>query len=366
MLRVIAAVLCSVVFAGCAHAETEWRVRASEGLDAVLFVGALSGDKLQGEQYPEEIKKYRALLTPEEIAALDRINGFFAVPGRGLAGPSFAYSLVAAPDQSYAGVGEILREPEAFLAENFGHKMGAGERQGFADYYTAYAALDRIGFIDDWRANALPKIEAAIALFEAFLAPYDLITLHEKYLGRDLDDEIEVVILHYNKPYGIRVAGQRFATFHGWSEDTTLQTAAHEIFHPPFDADSAELAAAAGGLKSSALMSNIVAKADPKWGYSSFESVLDEDSTQALDMVLSLQIGKSRDPAEYWRAQDNGMHILAAAIFDAMNETGFAETGGVYEDWLIDALQGEILSPASVERRARRLLGDEAIDKWAE
>ena len=210
----------------------------------------------------------------------------------------------------------------------------------------------------------MPQIEAAIEIFQAFLAPYDLITLHEKYLGRDLDNTIEVVILHYNKPYGIRVAGQRFATYHGWSKDTTLQTAAHEVFHPPYNADSEALSAAAARLKDSALMRNLVEQADPKWGYTSFESVLDEDSTQALDMLVSLQIGVDRDPADYWRAQDDGMHILAAAIYDAMRETGFAETGGAYEAWLIEALSGGALSPDAVEGRARLLLGDDAVDKW--
>lgn len=362
---VAAALLAALCVHSESRAKTQWRVRASEGLDAVLFVGALSGDKLQGKQYPEEIARYKAKMTAEEIAALDRIGAYYAEPGRGLAGPAFAYYLAAAPDQSYAGIGAILSDPADFMKATFETALDDAAQRRSADFYLAYSALARVGFVDDWRRNVRPEIERAVARFEDFLAPYDIIPLQEKYLGRDLDDAIEVIILHYNRPYGIRVAGQRFATFHGWSADTTLRTAAHEIFHPPFDADNPALIAASERLRADPLIKNIAATTDPAFGYATFDAMLDEGSAQALDMIVSEAAGLERDPGEYWRKQDGGMHVLAAAIYHAMKETGFAETGGVYEEWLIEALKSDVLSPEAVKRRARAVMGDEAVEKWA-
>jgi hypothetical protein len=188
--------------------------------------------------------------------------------------------------------------------------------------------------------------------------------VQERYLGRELENKIEVLLLHYNRPYGIRVHGQRFATFHGWDEADTLRIAVHEMFHPPFDRNNPDLRRAGARIAIDPLINNIIETADPSWGYSSLGSIVDEDSTQALDMVVSLKLGLDRDPGEYWRGQDDGMHLLAAAMYDAMVETGFAETGGVYEEWLMEALSGDTLSPEAVERRARKIVGDAAVEKW--
>ena len=208
----------------CTSSQTIWNVRTSEGLDAILFVGALSGDKLQAEQYASEIKKYSAPLNNAEHAALGRIGKHFAKPGNGLAGPFFSYYSAASPDQSYEGIGAILADPTPFIT-GLGDALNADELKLFRDYNLVYKALDRIGFVNNWRENIEPMIAGKVREFEDVLSPYDIIPLQEKYLGRDLENQIEVILLHYNKPYGIRVVGQRFATFHGWDSDTTLRTA---------------------------------------------------------------------------------------------------------------------------------------------
>lgn len=364
MFRIAVVAIVAALFACSAgHAETRWRIVGSEGLDAVLLVGALSGDKLQGDIYTEEIAHYRAGMRDDERAALDRIGAYFVEPGRGLAGPNFAYDLAAAPDLSYQGVKMVLADPEPFLQE-----IGAEGDQAFntlgEDFYLAYSALERLKFPEHWRDEIEPLIAERSSQFKVFLDQYNIIPLQQKYIARALDETVEVILLHFNKPYGIRVRGQRFATFHGWDEEDTLRIAVHEIFHPPFNPRNPELREAGARIAVDPLIQNIIATADPSFGYSALRNIVDEDSTQALDMVVSLKLGIDRDPADYWRTQDDGMHILAAAIYDAMKETGFAETGGDYEAWFIDALSGDILSPAAIERRARSVLGDEAIDKW--
>ncbi|WDI30207.1 hypothetical protein PUV54_09565 [Hyphococcus flavus] len=342
---------------------TEWAVKPAPGLDAVLLIGAMSGDKLQSSHYPDEIAKYKATLSEEAGAALDRIGVAFSAPGQGLAGPSFAFPLGAVSDLSVDGVYAVLADPKPFF-QGLNRELSDERLRQLGDLRTVYDELRQAGFAADWENEVKPVAEERASLFRNYLAGYDIIPEQERYLGRSLEKRIEVLLLHYNRPYGIRVHGQRFATYHGWDEADTLRVAVHEMFHPPFDGNNATLRQAGARIAVDPLINNIIDTADPAWGYSSLGRLVDEDSTQALDMIVSLRLGLDRDPGEYWREQDNGMHLLAAAMYDAMVETGFAETGGVYEEWLIEALSSEILSPAAVERRARKVVGDAAVDKW--
>ena len=56
--------------------------------------------------------------------------------------------------------------------------------------------------------------------------------------------------------------------------------------------------------------------------------------------------------------------MFAAALYHAMKEDGFAETGGVYEDWLKSALQRDLLSPENVRRRAAEVVGEDMVNTW--
>lgn len=356
----------------CAHAghnpeavrqPTQWVVKTAPGLDLILLIGAMSGDRLQSHEYPEEIARYKAKLSEDGLAALDHIGEAFEKPGMGLAGPSFAFPFGAAPDLSVDGVFSEIETPEPFF-QQLGRDLGAARRSLLNDLEIVYDELRQAGFADDWQAEIAPTAEERAAAFQSYLSGFDIIPLHERYLGRTLEKRIEVLILHYNRPYGIRVHGQRFVSFHGWDKENSLRVAVHEMFHPPFDRTNPVLRRAGARIAADPLVNNIIETVDPAYGYTDLRGIVDEDSTQALDMIVSLKLGLDRDPREYWREQDNGMHLLAAAMYDAMIETGFAETGGVYEDWLIGALSGEVLSPAAIDRRARKVVGDAAVDKW--
>ena len=58
------------------------------------------------------------------------------------------------------------------------------------------------------------------------------------------------------------------------------------------------------------------------------------------------------------------MHVLAAALYQAMKEDGFDQRGGPYQDWLIGAFDRDMLTPAEVRRRAALIVGQAAVDRW--
>ena len=111
-------------------------------------------------------------------------------------------------------------------------------------------------------------------------------------------------------------------------------------------------------------MQSIVNDHDPRYGYNSFGGIVNEDSTQALDQIVSERMGFARDAGKRWSHSDGGMHMLAAALYHAMKEDGFADKGGVYSDWLKSALRRGLLSPDMVRHRAAEVVGQEAVDSW--
>ena len=93
----------------------------------------------------------------------------------------------------------------------------------------------------DERAGAVTR---RITELDRDLADYDVIRLHEKLTGRVFDPLIEVVLLQFCKPHGIKVQGQTFLQAADWNTPTTVRNAAHEMLHPPVPMDGAAAQAA--------------------------------------------------------------------------------------------------------------------------
>lgn len=214
------------------------------------------------------------------------------------------------------------------------------------------------------RQKNLPDIDTAIASNLAAVSPYDLVPEQERLLGRDLDPQIDIIIVRYARPYGIRILGQRFVAYYGWDAEVQLQVATDEIFHPPYDPNDVELTDLLAELEADPWVTSIVDDHDPQYGYNSFEGVVDEGSTQALDQVVSERLGFADDPGERWRESDGGMHRLAAALYHAMREEGFADNGGNYAEWFKNSLRSGLLTPTEVRRRAALVAGRDAVDAW--
>jgi len=58
------------------------------------------------------------------------------------------------------------------------------------------------------------------------------------------------------------------------------------------------------------------------------------------------------------------MHLLAAALYDLMKDSGFAERGGSFQEWFVEQVSAGGLAPREVERRARAVVGDSLVKRW--
>jgi hypothetical protein len=124
------------------------------------------------------------------------------------------------------------------------------------------------------------------------------------------------------------------------------------------------VARAVAELAKDSLIVRIVREHNPSFGYTTVAGYVEEDAVQALEQVVSERLGIARPAAERWRLGDDGMHLLAAAIYDLMRETGFAKSGGEFQAWFTGAVTAGRLSSREVDRRARVVVGDETVDRW--
>jgi hypothetical protein len=371
LARLMMALTALVVFAAPAAAQrTNWQVRGAEGLDALLLIGAASGDVMQATQYPEEIAWVRENFSPEGIAALDALDRGLRQADGTLTGPRLALYFSAGPFDTLDDVLASARDPEARLrlalqtTPYWDDEEWATMMPLMLSVATALEELRRIGFEQRYSTEWAAELNDGIARNQAAVEGHDIIPEQERLLGRTLDRTLEIVILRFCKPYGIRVTGQRFLTHPSYPAETQLRVAAHEVFHPPFDVEDWRFVARFARLRDDPWMRSIVETHNPQFGYNSFDGLINEDSTQALDQIVSERMGFGREPGDRWRRADDGMHMLAAALYHAMKEDGFDRRGGAYPDWLLSAFDRGLLTPAEVRRRATAVVGAEAVNRW--
>lgn len=372
ILRMAAiALFCQTALAEESEAgKTQWVVTAAVGMDALLLIGAASGDLMQASIYPEAIEFVRENVSADGLAALDELDVALRQELGVLTGPSLAYFFSAAPVTELEDVIASAADPVSRLRPEL-EKSPHWDEQQFDHAVTlmpivhrALVALRDLGFETWYMENHAANVESGVERNLAAVTGYDVIPEQERLLGRDLDPTVEILIVNFAKPYGIRITGQRFIAYYGWDGETQLRIAAHELFHPPYQPDDLQLKALLEDLESDPWMQSIVENHDPQYGYNSFMGVINEGSTQALDQVVSERLDFAEEPGDRWRESDGGMHMFAAAVYQAMLETGFADSGGNYSDWLKGALKGGFLSPAEVRRRAAEIVGSATVDQW--
>ncbi|WP_203291839.1 hypothetical protein [Maricaulis parjimensis] len=350
---------------------TQWTVRAAPGMDAILLIGILSGDELQSHYYGETIGFLREALPSEAVEAADRVGASFRESGS-LTGPTLALIFSAGPFATLDDVIASAADPETHLranleaSDNWSEERYSGLMEILPDVHTALEGLRSINYSAWYQAQLMPNIAPAVEANLAAVSAYDIIPEQERLLGRTLAPEIEILVLRFSQPYGIRITGQRFIAYYGWDANIQLRVAAHEIFHPPFDRTDPEILSRFEALEADPWFRSIVDNHDPAFGYNSAMSILNEDSTQALDQIVSERIGVARDPRQRWTHADGSMHLLAAALYHAMKEDGFDQSGGVYSDWLKSAFDRGLLTPEEVRRRAAIVVDEATVNSWYE
>ena len=342
--------------------RTRWNVIGSEGFDAIAFLGALSGRDLYRARYAAEADAFGPRLPADVRADVPKLADESDKSSFGLLWPVLANILSGAGITTLDSVIAVLSDLEGKVRPAF--LKNASREDADFDWLKAnaprlirvFAAMRDAGFAAFRREKLGADFEDRIAEVSRALASYDVVRWQEKLTGRTFDPVINVVLLAFSKPHGAKMQDQTFLQAADYDTATTVRIAAHEMLHPPFPMDGAAAKAALAVLEKDPLIPRIVREHDPKWGYTTLDGMLNEDMCEALDQLISEALGVARNPADRWRQADDGIHVLAAALYGLLRQDKWVDTGGNIEQWLAKAAATGRLAPQILHPAAARVL----------
>ena len=352
-----------------AAVRTQWRVQGSEGFDAIAFLGPLSGQALYAPRYEAEMKTFGPRVTAPTQAAVDRLQAR-AEASKQLLWPTLANVLSYGPTDRIDDLLRALAAPEQAVFPGYrrsnqwdqdGWDLLMASRQDLATVLTALRDADFAGFRGQLIGN---RLETRTPELLAGLAKYDVIAEQERLIGRTLDPGIGVVLLWFSKPHAASVGGQRSLSHLDYPLETVVRIVAHEMLHPPFPMDGPAATAALEVLDADPLMQRVLKEHDPSFGYNTMEGILNEDTVEAMDQIVSERLGVARAPAARWNQADGGMHILAAGLYGMLKAEGYDRTGGNIERWMADAVKTGKLAPGRLHAAAAKVLEKPVDQLW--
>jgi hypothetical protein len=289
-----------------------------------------------------------------------------------LLGPSLCTTFSGGPDGSLDDLIASLDDADRVLAPPLRAPPGnlePEEWQVFLDMRprlrTVLTGLKTAGFPAFREQFVGPRAATRVPALKAKLDGLDVIAEQERLLGRKFPDpSLEVILLYFSKPHGIKIQGQRFLTHLDYPDQIVIRNAAHEMLHPPFDMDGPLAKALLERLGKDALLTRIVAEHDPAFGYNSLEGLLNEDTVQALEQIVSDRLGVAAPPDKRWQRADDGMHVLAAGLYGLLKADGYDQTGGNLEAWMRKALDDGRLDPGPLHAAASQVMGLPADALW--
>lgn len=202
-----------------------------------------------------------------------------------------------------------------------------------------------------WREEILPKIKAKTPSIAEHLSVYDVIPEVEKHLGYNLaSKKIVVYALYFSRPHGMKLIGARFITDISYPPDVVLRVAIHELLHPPYDlSKDRELRKALDTLRADEFLTDKIRNHNPSFGYNSFESFVEEDCVRALDQIIGERLGLKTDARRRFKEEDDGMHVLAAALYNLMKQEKYDGRQEIFRNFLLRVLLSGKLSAGKIK-----------------
>ena len=337
------------------HTNTDWQLKPSLKYDTLCLLNVLSGDPYYLHYYQAEYDHFHPLFTPQEQAAFVELKRIIKDEGRTIVSAMLSVNYSTVDDETLPEMIQTVHDSSAMEAAL--KKTPYWSEGGWKKYEAARPALEaalkalnRVGFPDYWKHNAEPRIEKRIAELAPDLPKYNIVPAIERHLGFSLPSQtITIYLLAYSEPHGIRITGLHFITHISYPFGIVLHNAIHECMHPPYHADDPAIHKAIEQLGRDPLIMEKVQHHDASFGYNTTDGLIEEDSVEALEQIISEEFDAGRgNICEYWLKQDGGIHVLATAIYSDYKKA-WAQTPKPYSQWFTQAVQDGQLSGSNLQ-----------------
>jgi len=321
---------------------TNWKIEPSIKYDACCFLNILTGDEFYLDYYRQDYENYKSRITPDAKTALDSLSKKLKHDNGKIISAWLCLYFSAADDKTLADMIKTVDDPRE-LKENFSKSQYYDDEDWkiFESVQTElkdiFGFLISSGFEKYWEDSIKTKIDKRINELKPDLPKYDVIRENEKMLGFKLpSDTIQVYMLYFVMPHGIKITGMRFLTAPQWPFEILVRTAAHEMMHPPYDyKNDAEIRELLKSFEADEFFMDKVKNHNPSFGYNTPEGLFEEDCVQSLDQVINESLGVSIDARKRWQQSDDGIHVLAVALYQIMKEENYNSGNEVFRDFLL-------------------------------
>jgi hypothetical protein len=349
------------------HTTTDWDIKPSLKFDALCALNMLSGDPYYLAYYKADYDRLSVLLRPEEKAAFANLKRHIKDENGGIISAHLSLYFSATDAESIDDLIGVVKDSST-MQRNLKATTYYSEDQwkvyeAARPYLeVALRAMKRIHFEDDWEKHAKPPIDQSIATISKDLPKYNVIPAVESVLGSARpSNKITIYMLYYSQPHGIKITGTRFLTHYSYPFRIVLRNAIHEMMHPPYDlVNDPDLRAVLQSLRSDTFLMDKVEHHNRSYGYNTLEGLEEEDCVQALEQILAERFGVGGDPHRYWREQDDGIHVLAVALYSLMKQQGFPDGHEAFPVFLKRTIQSGALSNGKIAELNRAFFAESA------
>jgi hypothetical protein len=328
--------------------------------DTLCALNFLSGDKYYLEFYQSDYDRLFPQLLPQEQAAFVNLKHRIKDQNGGIISAQLALFFSATDAESLDDMIRVVKDSSAMqrnlkTTPYYSDDDWKLYEESRGDLELALKALKRIHFDTDWEKQVRPRVEKARAAIVQALPSYNIIPKIESVLGLPApSNKITVYLLYYSEPHGIKITGTRFLTHHSYPFRIVLRNAIHEMMHPPYDlAHNADLRASLQSLGSDRFLMDKVEHHNQSFGYNTLEGLEEEDCVQALEQIFAESYNVGGDPHRYWKEQDDGIHVLAVALYSLMKQQQFPQNNETFSAFLNRMIASRALSNGRIEELNR-------------
>ncbi|UCF04553.1 MAG: hypothetical protein JSV33_11545 [bacterium] len=337
------------------HDLTIWNIEPDSALDVLCLLNSLSGDSFYMRFYEDDFQYLKKQFTPETEKAIASLTDKVRIKNKKIISAQLTLYFSSVNPTTIEDLLYFLRnsdEIETKMKKTTYYDKS--DMKLFKDIIPEltiiFSFLKEIGFFNYWKENKLPNINKKIRELENYAKKYNIIAEIESMLGHPIkSDTLDVKLLYYTKPHGIRITGTRFINAVDWPFEILVRTAIHELMHPPYDFENdKELREALLQLKNDEFIMDKVINHNPMFGYNTFEGFIEENVVQAMDQIITEKFDIHREPHKRWLENDDGMHVFAPALYKILKED-YSTSKEKIRDILIKEILTGKLKPGNIQ-----------------
>ncbi|MDQ3798206.1 MAG: hypothetical protein M3384_02040 [Acidobacteriota bacterium] len=336
--------------------ETKWQVEPSLKYDTLCFLNVLTGDSFYQRFYAKEYARFEPHFTPQVRSALTNLKSKVKDENKNIVSAFLSLHFSASNAETLDDMLNALDESKQIKVDL--QKTVYYTKDGWRlfesiknDLRIVLRFLQTERFDVYWREEILPKVREKVGSISEYLSNFDVVREVEKHLRFELaSKKIIVFALYFSRPHGIRLTGNRFVTDISYPTQVVLRVAIHELLHPPYDlSKDRELKKTLETLRSDEFLTSKIRNHNPAFGYNSFESFVEENCVRALDQIIGEKLGIKNDARQRWRDEDDGIHVLAAVLYDLMRQDKYDGRKESFRNFLFRVIRTGKLSTGKIK-----------------